>query len=113
MGYVEHHAILVTSGHEAAAIEAHKQASGFGCRVTPVMQSAINDYHTFVVLPDGSMSGLEEDDRGNKRRNALIAWLAMQARCDWCEVVYSSDRGGAEVTRHAWIDHPADAGREA
>lgn len=103
MGYMRHHAILVTTWDEAKANAAHDAAAALEMSVTPVMESAINGYYSFAVLPDGSKEGWSESEKGDEARAKFIEWTRAQAYedgsniFDWCEVQYGDDEDEAEI----------------
>lgn len=103
MGYMVHHAILVTTFDEQAAKVAHKKASEIFDRlvsgITGISESLVNGYHSFAIFPDGSKDGWEDSDEGDEHRAAFVAWLETQqyedrsSRYDWVEVQYGDDNG--------------------
>jgi hypothetical protein len=106
MGYIRHHAIVVTASNEDDARSAHDEAERiFGCTtgvVTSLCDPVMNGYISFAVLPDGSKEGWEESDDGDAARNRLIAWLESEATrgvLDWAEVQFGDDNGEQIVTR--------------
>lgn len=108
MGYMRHHAIIVTTWHEARAEAARGEAVGvFAGRapVSPLLASPINGYWSFMVGPDGSKQGWSDSDRGDEARDALVAWLHAQRYEDgssafsWVEVQYGDDNGDTRVVR--------------
>jgi hypothetical protein len=109
MGYIRHHAILVTSGLSTGQIEAaHAKAVGwFGHTVSAIIESHINGYKSFAVMPDGSKEGWDESDRGDIAREAFVAFLISQryednsSPCDWVEVQYGDDERQTLVVRHS------------
>lgn len=75
MGYMRHHAIVVT-GHERfyhdstlpTIGQAHEAAIRFGCEsVTSVSLSSTNGYASFMVAPDGSKEAGKRRLRATKR----------------------------------------------
>lgn len=74
-----HNAIILTSWKEAAMLEAHEKAkeifASSMARVTNITQSAMNDYMSFMVAPDGSKDGWPDSDRGDECRAQFIAYL--------------------------------------
>lgn len=106
MGYMRHHAIVVTSGTDRIE-EAHAKALEiFGEDVTAIQRSLINGYSTFFVGPDGSKEGWEASDEGNRRRDVFVVWLDAQRYDDhsswlkWAVVQYGDDDGSARVVWH-------------
>lgn len=114
MGYIRHHAIIVTSWDEKAASRAHKKATALGCQVSPMAVSRVNADRSFCVFPDGSKEGWHDSNDGDERRDALVAWLQKNefvyddgsSPFAWVEVAYGNDDAKAEVTRDAW-HHPS------
>lgn len=76
MGYIRHHAIIVTSTCEISMEKARiKAAELFGLgQVTQILPPAINGYMTFFVGPDGSKEGWLESDGGDNLRMQFIDW---------------------------------------
>lgn len=108
MGWIRHHAILVTGWQDNKLEEAKKKAEEFGNITTEIVAGNSNGYMTFVVVPDGSKEGWDRSDEGNDARDKFIEWLESQRYGDnssyfyWVEVMYGSDDWDAKVTRHAW-----------
>ena len=107
MGYMRHHAIVVTTYSASHIADAHVKATALGLNPTPIQESAINTYVSFAVLPDGSKEGWDESDTGDTRRDAFIAWMNAQrfsdgsSPLDWAEVQYGDDEGETCITRHS------------
>ena len=116
MGYMRHHAIIVTGFQEEAVTRAHAEAAerfsgaashpegaydGNLAEVSPVMQSAVNSYFTFFVAPDGSKEGWGQSDRGDEVRKAFLTWLKDQHNhrryFDYVEVSYGADDQPAKI----------------
>lgn len=108
MGHVTHNAIIVTAYIEQDIRAAHEVAVGLGLSVTPVIVSNINNTRTFLVGPDGSKTGWDEDEAGDERREKFEAWMEGLRFDDgshplqWVEVAYSSDDQKAEVVADVW-----------
>lgn len=113
MGYIRHHAIVVTGMHEWSIggdlpdiSEAREAAVRCGCRlVTEVVGPGVNGTSSFLAAPDGSKEGWDASDAGDEARSRFIAWLRERGRgCyySWAEVVLGSDDQEALVERHAW-----------
>lgn len=106
MGYMSHHAIVVTSYNEELIIKAHKFAKKFCTTVTEITPPSINGYRSFMVAPDGSKEGWEESEQGNLDRDNFIEWLNKQQYEDgssalkWVEVMFGDDDGRALLVRH-------------
>lgn len=117
MGYMRHHAIIVTSWQsdllEAARAEAVRifESEGLGMLVSPVVPAAINGEGSFLVAPDGSKEGWADSDAGDRCRAVLTSWLRQQAYDDgstslqWVEVQFADDNGDSHIV--ASSDDPA------
>jgi hypothetical protein len=97
MGYIRHHAIIVTSWKYALLEVARADAlSRFG-HVSEVVGSPVNGYRSFFVAPDGSKEGWDESAKGDLQRAEFTAWLNAQRYEDgssalgWVEVFYGDD----------------------
>lgn len=124
MGHVTHHAIIVTTYNDdmlrAARAEARRIFGEWTGDSRPEMVSTsfgsvTNGFGTFVVGPDGSKSGWDDDRIGDELRDAFKAWLRAQRYDDgsspleWVEVAYGSDdaRGfhvSPSISDHEWVD---------
>lgn len=105
MGYMCHHAIVVTSFDEEKLQQAHDNATGLGMSVTPIVYGAVDFYSTFCVVPDGSKEGWDESTRGDEQRAAFTEWLDGQrysdgsTALDWVEVQFGDDDGDTCIVR--------------
>lgn len=114
MGYMRHHAIVVTSWSEEAVKAGHAKAVALGCTVSEIVDSKMNGYTSFLIAPDGSKEGWGESNDGDGRRMAWIAWARTtlyedgSGPLDWVEVRFGGDDDSAEVTSHA--DEDAEGG---
>lgn len=104
MGWMRHHAIVVTSWEDEWLEEAHREARAiFGAQVTNITLPAVNGYRSFLVPPDGSKEGWEESDAGDKRRERFVAWLSAATYEDgstslkWVEVQYGDDGNDTRI----------------
>jgi hypothetical protein len=110
MGYMRHHAVVVTSWKDELIEAAHGKAidlfdeyeTTFGSRdlrdcVSPIVGNGMT--RSFVVAPDGSKEGWNLSDAGDTARRALIGWLDEQrydddsTSIDWVEVQFGDDDG--------------------
>ena len=84
MGYMIHHAIIVTSFDDKAIIKAHVKALKIfpDNLVTSITPYGMNGYRSFLIAPDGSKEGWEESEQGNENREKYIDWLFNQAYDD-------------------------------
>lgn len=91
MGYIAHHAIIITisdwaldnphgmkAGPNRADIEAFRESLPEPYRNLLVgpFPSAINSYHTMIFLPDGSKEGWDTSDEGDKIRARVIEFFS-------------------------------------
>jgi len=107
MGYMRHHAIVVTSWNEEALNDAHKKAGSiFGPeQVTNILPDIMNGYRSFMIGPDGSKERWKESDIGDKRRDEFIDYcesVRLEDRStylDWVEVQYGDDEKETRICR--------------
>ena len=97
MGYMRHHAIVVTSWDGKLLNTAHSKAVALGMLVTNTTEDGVNGYHSFLVAPDGSKEGWDDSARGDAQRAEFVGWLDMQryeddsTSLDWVEVQYGDE----------------------
>ncbi len=105
MGYMRHHALIVTTYDEKRIDDAREQAEAiFGSKdVTPILSSRSNGYWTFFIQPDGSKEGWAESDDGDERRAKFIKWIDDQRHSDgscpfdYSEVQYGDENGDDKI----------------
>ncbi len=113
MGYMRHHAIIVSGGLGSFVRDAHERAEELGLVVTSIKRSIINHYDSFLVVPDGSKAGWPEDTEGDIRRDAFVAYLRDQVYDDgstpieWVEVQYGDDDRETRAIRSSDADTSA------
>lgn len=107
MGYMRHHAIVVTSDIEKLIAEAHEKAKEiFGDGASEVIKDNINGYISFFIAPDGSKEGWEPSQEGNQNRKAFVKWINAQAYDDgsnslsFCEFLYGDTNGECRIENH-------------
>lgn len=98
MGYIRHHAIIVTAFDRERLEPAHARAvKVFGAaQVTQILVAPVNGYATFFVGPDGSKEGWAASDEGDEKRAEFIAWMRKHPKgyyFDWAEVQYYDESG--------------------
>lgn len=110
MGYMRHHAIIVTGidltviGKGNAVESAHKKAIELFPDLSEITPSEVNGYLSFFIPPDGSKEGWGESDEGDKRRAAFLDHLKTYTYEDgsspisWVEVQYGDDERETKVT---------------
>lgn len=110
MGYMRHHAIIVSTSDEKFAAEALKQALeifGDNGQVGPPMKSPVNKYSTFLIGPDGSKESWTDSEDGDSCRAAMIAWLDNKRYDDgsspleWVEIQYGDEMGETVIVSHS------------
>ena len=107
MGYIKHHAIVITSWDEKLIRKARRKAKQiFGKQVSGIVPSVINAYDSFFIGPDGSKEGRDDSHSGDANREKFIAWVKKQAYSDgsnslsFAELFYGEDEGKAEILDH-------------
>lgn len=111
MGWMRHHAIVVTSWSSKALTRAHNRAAETfpSGTVTELSGSVANSYGSFLVAPDGSKEGWDDSEAGDDNRAAFIAWLIEEFRdkcdgssiVDWVEVQFGDSGGNSRLIRHS------------
>lgn len=101
MGYMRHHAIIVTTWDKGVIEEVHKTATQLfqPQSVSGVLQGTANEYYTVFVGPDGSKEGWAESDKGDQLRAHFIEYLHTLFPVEWAEVQYHDENGDEKVTR--------------
>jgi len=107
MGYIRHHAIVVTSWDSGVASVAHMKAEEIGLKVTAAVESGVNGYVSFMVCPDGSKEGWQASSDGDEKREAFKRWM-LGTRYDdgsgplnWAEVQYGDDNRETLIVDHS------------
>ncbi|MHA2064464.1 MAG: hypothetical protein ACXABY_08800 [Candidatus Thorarchaeota archaeon] len=114
MGYMQHHAILVTTWNSDAAedihekvveiIKAHKLHEEMVSTLSGVV---VNGYRSFAVFPDGSKEGWDTSENGEEARDAIVEMLETyryedgSTAMDWVEVQYGDDNLNSYIVRHS------------
>jgi hypothetical protein len=98
MGYMRHHAIIVTGWNEEALKEVHSEASKIFPKISNIVEGTINGYSSFLIPPDGSKEGWEESKEGDERRSKFISWLiTSKGYLRWVEVQYGDEDGDNRI----------------
>ena len=93
MGYMRHHAIIVTCFDENIKSIQSKVKEIFGFKPT-IQKSKMNGYCSLFIRPDGSKEGWEGSNTGDENREAFKKWLGKTNEkyyLDWVEVQYGDD----------------------
>ena len=78
MGYIPHHAIIVTAETRTIGLFHAQAVATFAdtcAKVTEPTEAGMNATSSFLVAPDGSKEGWEDSDKGDAARAAFIAYL--------------------------------------
>jgi hypothetical protein len=111
MGFIKHHAIIVTCWRTKDIKEARGKAVEIfnkfctqergpaGCIVVgEITEALINVQKTFLIAPDGSFEGREESDQADRARRNFLNWLdsTPENHCEFAEVTF----GGSDIKRN-------------
>lgn len=115
MGYMRHHAIIVTAwdnsiqkAHAEAIRLFHIPPTGPAsydrvAEVTDITPESVNGYRSFFIAPDGSKEGWGHSDTGDTARNAFVHWLMDAPKRDqyfqWVELQYADESGHNHIVR--------------
>lgn len=105
MGYMCHHAIVVTSWQHDLLEQARAKAVELGMSVSEITPEVTNGYRSFFVAPDGSKEGWDTSDNGDAARDALVAWLDAQRYDDdstplaWVEIQFGDEELVTAIVR--------------
>lgn len=106
MGYICHHAIIVTGSYDNWTERAQEKALALLDRwsdgrphdlVGPISPPVVNGYTTFCIYPDGSKEMWSGSEAGDLFREEFVGWLRAQRYEDgstplaWVEVQYGDD----------------------
>lgn len=102
MGYMRHHAIIITGASRKNGIEElHALAVDiFGAQVSNITSSPLNNYVSFLIAPDGSKEGWEDSDKGDEQRKCFIVSL-QQDNVTFVQVMYGDDSGHCKIINHS------------
>jgi len=112
MGYIKHHAIVVTSWDNELLEKVHDRArdifNGTTALLTLITPATINGYASFLIAPDGSKEGWAESDIGNEKRKEFIDWIEVTGEMighpmslNYIEVQFGDDHGETKIIRHS------------
>lgn len=120
MGYMCHHAVLVSSWNSADLKTAHAKAIAMAPEsdeltakwsrlVSPICEGVVNSEGTFMIAPDGSKEGWDTSDKGDAWRAKFIEWMDAQKYDDgssnlkWALVQFGDEEGDDRVLDSAMI----------
>lgn len=101
MGYMRHHAILVTGwGDAIESLHARAEEMFHGVAwVSPLSPPQINNYRSFFVAPDGSKEGWATSDAGDAAREDFILSIGDSDCSAWAEVQFGDEDGDDRILR--------------
>jgi hypothetical protein len=109
MGYIRHHAIVVTSSDESELAVVHRKAKeifgdDFACEVTEMTRPKTNGQCSFLVAPDGSKEGWGTSAMGDADREEFTSFLdEHNTKGDGCVdyvlVQFGDDNGEDRIIR--------------
>jgi hypothetical protein len=108
MGYIKHHAIVVTGWEVSQVSEARDYAIRQQMTVTEVATSPVNGYWSFLVAPDGSKEGWEASLEGDIERDTFVLFLEQIEpghggrkfyALEWSELIYGDEAGPTRIVR--------------
>lgn len=96
MGYMAHHAIVVTSQHEKPIRDARISAINlFNHLVSPIIRSKINACESFFIAPDGSKEGWDDSNEHDEKRKEFKEEIdRFDGYVDMVEVRFGGDESG-------------------
>jgi hypothetical protein len=116
MGYICHHAIIVTTYTKEYIEKARNEFERISSRhdwdyhenlkPSEIMVSLVNAYYTFIIPPDGSKEGWGLSVVGNECRLEFTEWLTAQCFEDgsspysWALVQYGDEYGDNKILEH-------------
>lgn len=92
MGYMRHHAIIVSSWKDEHIEEAHSLAVALFPDVSEIIESKMNGTRSFFIPPDGSKEGWEVSREGDDHRCAFTGLMEKsKLYLEWVEIQYGDD----------------------
>jgi hypothetical protein len=84
MGYIRHHAMIITDCDLEKIRDIHRFATLCSLNPTSIMESPVNGYRTFFIPPDGSKEGWEPSNEGDEERKRFKQFIRKRhPYCDW------------------------------
>lgn len=117
MGFVKHHAIVVTCWDSAGAKVLRDKAVALGLNPTEITEPAVNGYISFLIPPDGNKEGWTTSDEFDEKRAEFRLFIRdcesrMRSEpftmngprlwCEWVEVSFGDDPESAEISNSKW-----------
>ena len=102
MGYMRHHAIIVSSWDAKPLADAHQRAVPLfrPGQVSAISPEMVNGIQSFAVFSDGSKEGWAESAAGDSARDALVEILDDgSTSVRWVEVQYADDDRETKIVR--------------
>lgn len=94
MGYMRHHAIVVTAFDDRIKDAHDKAISIIGNElVSEIIDSPVNGYRNFFVCSDGSKEFWSDSDEYEKRRLEFIKWIKDKYWYTWALIQYGDEEG--------------------
>lgn len=95
MGYIRHHAIIVTGNYSSDPFynttqKAHNKAVELGLLVTDIVNGVANGYSSFMICPDGSKEGWKTSDEFDTKREKWLQWAKTQL-INFAHISYGGD----------------------
>ena len=98
MGYMRHHAIIVSSWKDDHIQAAHRIAIDLEMAVSDIISSPMNHELSFFIAPDGSKEGWDDSKLGDTIRLAFKGWMKNSAfYFKWVEVQYGDDEHETKI----------------
>ena len=97
MGIIQHHTVIATTWNHERANEFQEWIdSELNDRERQLIVRAVswvNNYHTFVLVPDGSKEGWKTSDEGDNLRDRMV-----------CKLVFYNDKGDDGGSPWDWVE---------
>lgn len=101
MGYMRHHAIVVSDYDKRNLEKLQAQAKEIFPSVSEILYSEVNGYGSFFIPTDGSKEGWPESEEGDERRNKFVEILKASEYPQWVEVQYGDDERETKACRNS------------
>jgi len=105
MGYIRHHALVITAWQKAIAEEIHSTAIEiFGEElsqlISPLVSSLEHDYHSFFIAPDGGREWRETSEKTEVARGKFMQYLRDydDPNMYWMLITYADENGITRIS---------------